>query len=169
MRSASRGGQTPPLFKFRAYTLVEILVVLAIFMVLGGTVLTFKSSFIGAPSDETTIREGKYAAHWLQRIFYKALLSRRSFVFRVSSAAPQAKLVVQWVDNEKEVYDGRERVWFTNRSASPAFCNYSPQWHTISPAFTIEVGSSPNRRRPLMYIVVSPYCRVSYRDKPPGD
>ena len=143
--------------------------VLVISLALGGMTLALKSSFVGGPSDERSIREGKYAAQWLQRVFYKAILSRRSFVFRLSSAAPQRKLVIQWADGRKETYDGHERVWFTNRSSSAAFCNYSPRWNTISPAFTIEVGSSPHRRRPLMYIVVSPYCLVTYRDKPPGD
>jgi len=122
-----------------------------------------------APSDTTAVREGKYAAQWLQRVFHKALLSGRSFVFRLSTSVPQKGLKIQWADGTEEIFDGKGRVWFTNRSGVPAFCAYSPKWNTISPAFTIEAGSSPDRRRPLKYIVVTPFCRVSYRDDPPRD
>lgn len=171
MRCADRGGRfRPPLFRDRGFSLAELLAVLAICLVLGGGAsVALVSSFAGAPSDETAVREGKYAAQWLQRVFHKALLSGRSFVFRLSPSVPQKRLKIQWADGSEEIYDGKGRVWFTNHSGIPAFCTYSPKWNTISPAFTIEAGSSPDRRRPLKYIVVTPFCRVSYRDDPPRD
>jgi hypothetical protein len=153
-----------------AFSLAELLAVLAICLILGGGAsVALVSSFAGPPSDETAVREGKYAAQWLQRIFHKALLSGRSFVFRLSTSVPQQRLKIQWADASEEIYDGKGRVWFTNHSGIPAFCTYSPKWNTISPAFTIEAGSSPDRRRPLKYIVVTPFCKVSYRDDPPRD
>ncbi len=128
------------------------------------------SSWLGPPSEATVIREGKWAAHWLQRAFQKAMISRRSFtLMKVSSAMPQKVIKIRWEDNSEEIYDSKGRAWFTNHSAVPSYCKFSPQWNTISPAFTIEVGSSSKKRRPVRYIVVTPYCRVAYRDKPPGD
>ncbi|HPF83780.1 hypothetical protein SDC9_38147 [bioreactor metagenome] len=171
MAGSERGGRSrSPLFRGRAFSLAELLAVLAICLVLGGGMsLAVVSSFAGPASDTTAVREGKYAAQWLQRIFHKALLSGRSFVFRLSTSVPQNRLKIQWADGREETYDGKGRVWFTNHSGVPAFCAYSPKWNTISPAFTIEAGSSPDRRRPLKYIVVTPFCRVSYRDDPPRD
>ena len=166
-----RGGpEGPPLLKRRAFTLVELLSVLLLFAIVGGGIsIAAVSSWIGPPSEETVIREGKWAAHWLQRVFYKAMMHRKSFVFRLSPSVPQQKLVIHWVDGEKEVYDREGRVWFTNHSAVMSNCTFSPLWNTVSPAFTIEVGTSSKKRRPVRYIIVNPYCRVAYRDKPPGN
>lgn len=168
-----RGGDSegPPPFRSPGFTLVELVVVLAIVLILsGGVSLAFLSSSPGTLSQETVKREGQYAAQWLQRIFYKALLSGRSFsFFKLSSLQPQSKLKVIWENNEVEEYDGRGNAWFLNHSASPVYCIYNPKWNTVSPAFTIQVGSSQNRPRPLEYIVVTPYCRVSCRDDAPRD
>jgi len=169
-RTGKGGRFRSPFFLGSAFSLAELLAVLAICLILGGGAsVALVSSFAGPPSDETAVREGKYAAQWLQRIFHKALLSGRSFVFRLSTSVPQQRLKIQWADASEEIYDGKGRVWFTNHSGIPAFCTYSPKWNTISPAFTIEAGSSPDRRRPLKYIVVTPFCKVSYRDDPPRD
>jgi len=164
------GPKRPPFFKRRGFTLAELMSVLLIFLLVGGGIsAAMVSSWLGNPSEEVVIREGKWAAHWMQRMFYKAMVSRRSFIFRLSPSVPQQKLKIIWEDNTTEVYDGRGRAWFTNRSAVMSNCVFSPQWNTVSPAFTIEVGSSPKKRKPLRYIVVTPYCRVAYRDNPPGD
>ena len=89
---------------------------------------------------------------------------------RISSAAPQARIKVSWSSpGGEDVYDGRGNAWFLNHSSKAAFCTYSPRWNTISPAFTIRVTASPGKYSALAYIVVSPYCRVSYRDTPPRD
>ena len=150
---------------------MELLVVLLLSSVLfGGITLSFSSLAGSQPSPQDVRREGKFAAQWLQRIFYKALLSGRSFAFRISPSVPQKDLRIYWSNpTEVEVYDGKGQAWFTNHSSFMPFCIYSPLWNTISPAFTVEVGSSSAQRRPLHYIVVSPYCRVSYREDPPRD
>ena len=173
MHGAAKSGsyRKLPLPRRRGLSFVELLVVLLLSSVLfGGIALSF-SSFTGSqPSPQDVRREGKFAAQWLQRIFYKALLSGRSFAFRISPSVPQRYLKINWSNpSEVEIYDGKEQAWFTNHSSAMAFCVYSPLWNTISPAFTVEVGSSRERRHPLHYIVVSPYCRVSYRDDPPRD
>ena len=170
--AAKRGSPwVLPLCRRRGLSLAELLVTLLILSVLfGGAALSFSSLAGGRPSPQEVRREGQFAAQWLQRVFYKALLSGRSFAFRLSPSVPQRYLRIYWSNpTEVEVYDGKGQAWFTNHSSSLAFCTYSPLWNTISPAFTVEVGSSPEQRRPLHYIVVSPYCRVSYREDPPRD
>lgn len=173
MNGAGRSGshRRLPLRKRRGLSLQELLVVLLISSVLfGGVALSFSSLAGGQPTPQEVRREGQFAAQWLQRIFYKALLSGRSFAFRISPSVPQSDLRIYWSNpTEVEVYDGKGQAWFTNHSSLMPFCIYSPLWNTISPAFTVEVGSSPKRRHPLHYIVVSPYCRVSYREDPPRD
>ncbi len=172
--TAKKGGTSLrfPLCRRSGVTRVELLAVLLICGVLfGGVSLSLYPVLYGPPSRETVKREGKYAAAWLQRIFYKAMLSGRSFSLYVASpSVPKRSFKVVWADpHEEEIYRGNDRIWFTNRSASPKWCVFSPKWNTLSPALTIEINASPDRRRPLHYIIISPYCRVSYRDTPPKD
>ena len=173
MNGAEKSGSPRglPLHRRRGLSLVELLVVLLLSSVLFGVIALSFSPLAGSrPSPQEVRREGQFAAQWLQRVFYKALLSGRSFAFRISPSVPQRYLKIYWSNpSEVEVYDGKEQAWFVNHSPSMPFCIYSPLWNTISPAFTVEVGPSPERRHPLHYIVVSPYCRVSYREDPPRD
>ncbi len=146
------------------------MVLLITSVLFGGITLSFSFLAGAQPSPQEVRREGKLAAQWLQRVFHKALLSGRSFSFQLSSAKPQKNLKIHWSNpTEVEVYDGKGQAWFINHSSKTPYCTYSPLWNTISPAFTVEVGPSSERRRPLHYIVVSLYGRVSFRDDPPRD
>ncbi len=165
-----QGRPCVPVRCTRGFTLAEILVTLLILGVLaGGVYLAAGSSSYLSPSPERVRREGEFASLWIQRVFHKGLVTRRSFVFRLSPSVPQKELKVLWSDGTVEKYHGRDVVWFTNHSGTAPYCTYSPKWHTISPAFTVEVGTSPDRRRPEWYIVVSPFCHVDFRKTPPRD
>ncbi len=152
-----------------AFTIVEVLAALLIAGILfGGLTLSLKSLFSAGATPESVRQEAERAAGWLQRVFHKALLSRRGFTIRVLSLKAQPRMVVHWVSPvEDEVYDGKGRAFFLNHSASPVYCSYSPKWNTLTPALTVRVVRSEKSYSALRYIVVSPYGRVSLRDTPP--
>ncbi|HCL78630.1 MAG TPA: hypothetical protein DIC53_01535 [Synergistaceae bacterium] len=168
--ATERGRACVPVRVRRGLSLAELLVVLLIVGILfGGVALVARSSFFGPPSPERVRREGEHAAMWLQRVFHKGLLTGRSFVFRLSPSAPKRTLDIRWADDSTETYDGKGIVWFTNYSGTGAYCTYNPKWNMVTPAFTVEVGTSAEVRRPAWYVVVSPFCHVDFRKTPPRD
>ncbi|NLB84021.1 MAG: hypothetical protein GX791_07220, partial [Synergistaceae bacterium] len=118
VRGRSRSPGRLLLCRRRGLSLAELLVVLLMSSVFfGGIALSFSSLAGGQPTPQEVRREGKFAAQWMQRIFYKALLSGRSFAFRISPSVPQRYLRIYWSNpSEVEVYDGKEQAWFTNHS-----------------------------------------------------
>ena len=131
----------------------------------------FFSSYINASSPERVRREGERAASWLQRVFYKALLSGRSFTLRPPSFRSQRNILVQWTAPvEDEVFRGDGSAFFINNALESPQSLYVPKWNILTPALTIRVSASEGPRKTakaLWYIVVSPYGRVSLRDTPP--
>ena len=155
-----------------AFSLIELLVVILILGVLyGGVALAPSSIFLDSSSPESVRCETERAASWLQRVFYKALLSGRGFAVRVAHLQSQRRIVVHWVSPvEDEVYDAEGRAFFINHSSQSSLCQFTPKWNILTPALTIRVSASEGPRRTakaLWYIVVSPYGRVSLRDTSP--
>ena len=171
VRCAARGT----LFKGSprsAFSLAELIVVLLLLTILSVCIApALSSSYIDASSPERVRREADRAASWLQRVFHKALLSGRSFTLSPSSLRSRPNIVVQWTAPvEDEVFRGDGSAFFINNALESPRSFYVPKWNILTPALTIRVSDSEGPRRtakPLWYIVVSPYGRVSLRDTPP--
>lgn len=152
-----------------AFSLAELIVVLLGLTILSACIAPAFTSSYSTP--ERVRREGERAASWLQRVFYKALLSGRSFTICPSSFRSQRNIVVQWTAPvEDEVFRGDGSAFFINNALESPRSFYAPKWNTLTPALTIGVSASEGPRRtarPLWYIVVSPYGRVSLRETPP--
>ena len=155
-----------------AFSLAELIVVLLVLTILSACIApVLTSSYIDASSPERVRREGERAASWLQRVFYKALLSGRSFTLRPPSFRSQRNILVQWTAPvEDEVFRGDGSAFFINNALESPQSLYVPKWNILTPALTIRVSASEGPRKTakaLWYIVVSPYGRVSLRDTPP--
>jgi hypothetical protein len=161
----------PLFFKENAFTLVELLVVIFIMTSMVSVLeLSLRSSWIESGNEKSVAREAEYFSSWVNRILFKACLNRRSFQFvHLPCSTPVSTIYVRWSDGTTEVYDSGGKCYFTVRGHSVTSSTYTPQWHMLTPGFTLKAVVSPSRLKAIKYIRISPHCFVSVTDDPPED
>ena len=127
VRKRGRGG--------RAFTLVELMITLALLGLLGTAV----GLGVGALTRQTARREAELAMHWLYGVLLRADRMGRQFSLRVQGGTA---LVVDWgTGGERLEASGGcsfSRLGnATGRAGDPIV--YSPVWGTFTPALTLQV------------------------------
>lgn len=171
----NRNGELSGLSVFhgsKGFSLIELMVVLCILSAVAGTVtVTSSLASVKQGTDECVIREAKRFERWLNNRFHKALLYRRSFNFKsLPCSTPASYIQIIWNDtNETEIYNPEGNCYFTVRGSAVKNSTYSPQWHTVSPAFTLKALRSPDDKETVKFIRISLYSNVRVTDDPPED
>jgi len=144
------------------FSLVELLAALCICVVLAGSVgLALQGGLPWKNPDSAAVRQAEAVQRWLDASLERGLLEQRSFSFRLP-ATPSQKLFLTWQGEpftQSEVYDSLGECEFAVRGGSPVAVAYSPSYHTVSPAFTLNVFPA-GKRTPIRQVVVSAYARV---------
>jgi len=154
----------------KAFTLVELIVVLSIMAILAGSLsMASLAGVMQKGSPQSIARESDDLARWINSRMYRATLEKRSFSFRsLPCSTPVQWIIIRWADTgELEKFDSQGNCYFTIRGSAVTNAVYNPYFHTVTPGFTLKVVESPSRTAALKYIRVSVYGRVSVTDDPP--
>ncbi|GEM_PF-1326442 len=163
MGSSFGRGAAWPLPSLRCgFSLVETLVVVAICGVLGGFLaITLGNKLPWNDPKEVAIRQAEAVQRWLDAELEKGLLEQKAFTLKLPGT-PSKKLFLTWEGHsftESETYDSRAECDFAVQGGHPATIIYNPSYHSVSPAFTLNV-LPPGDRYPVRRVIVSPYARV---------
>ena len=159
-----RGGsfELPP-FAHRGTMLIEVILVLAITLAISGAVVTrFRPlSVLGSPEQQAH-KEAERLALWFESRLCKGDCSNIPVKF-----ASYREIVCGSGKNhqdtgEREIFDSRGKAWFQMASFNRV-CTYSPRWHTVSPAFALEVMTAPQSGETVCSVVVSLHSFISIK------
>lgn len=145
-----------------AFTLAEVLVVLAILGLMAGAAAAINWN---RASPE---REAGRAMHWILRSLTKANRTGRSFTLRIRAGASSETLALKWKDDpDEETFPAAPGLRFqlVRHSAFAPESIYSPQWGTFTPAATVRI-TAPRGANPH-YLILSGYGRVRTASSPP--
>lgn len=144
------------------FTLVETLVVCGILATLAGlAVLSATGPFPWARPEEAAVHQAEAAGRWLESAFEKGLLEQAAFSLKLPGT-PSGKLVLTWQGQgftESEIYDSRRECDFVVKGGNSATVAYNPSYHSVSPAFTLNVLPAGGRV-PVRQVIVSAYARI---------
>jgi prepilin-type N-terminal cleavage/methylation domain-containing protein len=144
------------------FTLIETLVVCGIVGILAGIVaLSVAGPSSWARREEAAVRQAEAVDRWLESALERGLLEQRAFTLRMP-ATPSKKLVLTWQGQsfaESEIYESRGECDFVVRGGNSTAVAYDPSYHSVSPAFTLNVLPTGGRI-PVRQLVVSAYARV---------
>ena len=154
------GGGRP---RRAAFTLAEILIVLMIMGMLGGT-----WAAVGAWGRQTAAREADRAMRWLYGVLLRADNRGRSFYLSVTSSY----LMVTWLaPHATERLEASEGCSFERRAgpdwrggAYDTETVYSAQWGTFTPSMTVRVTDAHSG---VHYLILSGQGRARTSDEPP--
>lgn len=132
-------------------------------------VISLHFSWLESGSERAVIREADNFSRWVNGIFFKACLNKRAFQFiALPNSTPVSKIYVKWAfNNTTETYDSKGRCYFTVRGHKVIQATYDPEWHMLSPGFTLKAVISKSKARAVRYIRISPSCFVSVTVEPP--
>ena len=146
----------------RAFTLVELLVVLAVLVVLG----MVGGLGVSALARQTARREAERAMHWLYGVLLRADRTGRKFSLRVQE---RNALVVDWQDASERLEAGRGCSFERRGSASDiaeTYVTYSPVWGTFTSALTVKVRGPGGD---LFFLILSGQGKVRISPSPQLD
>ncbi|WP_298779030.1 prepilin-type N-terminal cleavage/methylation domain-containing protein [uncultured Fretibacterium sp.] len=146
----------------RAFSLAEVLIVLAILAALGGSVLSVGAIW-GRP---TAAKEADRAMRWLYSVVARADLAGRPFDLRVDERAQ--RLQVRWEKPmDVEQLSARSGCTLQRIGASSAagHAHYAPQWGTFSAALTVLVRDAEGRRH---FLILSGQGQIRTSAHPPA-
>ncbi len=160
-----RGGsfELPP-FTHRGTMLIEVILVLAITLAISGAVVTrFRPlSVLGSPEQQAH-KEAERLALWFESRLCKGRLQQHSCEIRLLPGdRPVDQVRITWDTGEREIFDSRGKAWFQMASFNRV-CTYSPRWHTVSPAFALEVKTAPQSGETVCSVVVSLHSFISIK------
>ena len=148
----------------RAFTLIEVLVVMAVLAVIGAAgfgVVTWRP---------TARREAESAMSWLYGILARSDRSGVSFDLKVEAGAQNGGLVAVWGRKSlgSDRWDAGEgcalRRVFSGSGTN--LIHYSPQWGTFTPALTVKMTGGGGD---VCYLVISGQGRLRVSDFQPVD
>lgn len=146
----------------RAFSLAELLIVLAILAALGGSVLSVGAIW-GRP---TAAKEADRAMRWLYGVVARADLAGRPFDLRVDEGAQ--RLQVRWgKPMGVEQFSARNGCTLQRVGAGGATgsAHYAPQWGTFSSALTVLVRDAEGKRH---FLILSGQGRIRTSAHPPA-
>ena len=150
----------PFFYQRKAFTLIELIVVLAIIAILAASLsLGSLPEMMEKGSLQSIARESTDLARWINTRMYRATLEKRSFSFRsLPCSTPVPWIIIRWADTgELEKYDTQGNGYFTVRGSAVTNAVYNPYFHTVTPGFTLKVVQSPSKTTALKYLRVSVY------------
>lgn len=145
----------------RAFTLVELLVVLAVLVVLG----MVGGLGVSALVRQTARLEADRAMHWLYGVLLRADRTGKKFTIRVQKTA----LVVDWRDASERLEAGRGCSYERQGSASDmaeTYIIYSPAQGTFTSALTVQVRGPGGD---LFFLILSGQGKVRISPSPQLD
>ncbi len=146
----------------RAFSLAEVLIVLAILAALGGSVLSVGAIW-GKP---TAAKEADRVMRWLYGVVARADLAGRPFDLRVDERAQ--RLQVRWgKPMGVEQFSAHNGCTLQRVGAGGATGNahYAPQWGTFSAALTVLVRDAEGRRH---FLILSGQGQIRTSAHPPA-
>lgn len=146
----------------RAFSLAEVLIVLAILAALGGSVLSVGAIW-GRP---TAAKEADRAMRWLYGVVARADLAGRPFDLRVDEGAQS--LQVRWEKPPSvEQLPVHSSCILRRFFAGSAMVNshYAPQWGTFSSALTVLVRDAEGGRH---FLILSGQGQIRTSAHPPA-
>jgi prepilin-type N-terminal cleavage/methylation domain-containing protein len=133
-----------PACKKRAFSLVELMAVLAVFACVVSAAFVTGASMIKRYSDKRSdfrvASEVEEAAAWLRSVITRALWNKSDFTLMVSADAAESWMSVKWKTTGKQESWNAENVAFkTAGNATGVFSSYSNKYQTLTPALSIIV------------------------------
>jgi len=160
--SPGRGAACPLPSLRGGFSLVEILVVVGICGILGGFIaLSMGNNLPWNDPEATAVRHAEAVQRWLEAELEEGLLEQKAFTLKLPGT-PSKMLSLTWEGHdfsESQTYDSMAECDFAVKGGNPMTVIYNPSYHSISPAFTLNV-LPPGRRVPVRQVVVSAYARV---------
>jgi type II secretory pathway pseudopilin PulG len=160
---------SPPRARFLRFSLVELLFVLGVMAILGGSLaLTLTHRLLGNDATETVREDGRKFAVWLQGRMTEANRRREGFQLFFPAGLTESVLLSWNVTGSTERFTTGGGTWFSVQGALTTRSTFTPMQFTFSPAFTLELRSEKRPRAvPVCYFVASLYGRTDLRDTPP--
>ncbi len=150
----------------RGFTLVEILIAVAVLSILYGCLFLTGGSLARRLSDpyseENLAKEVARATAWLDDQIYRATLAGKNFEIAVSPSSPSGILSVRWQGDYKwEEWKSESigmRVYSTGQPV-PAIFRYDWQTQMLTPALTLRIFKQKDLRftTTKWFIIISAY------------
>lgn len=147
-----------------AFTFVETLAALLIVVALSGTLALAGNATTGRFARDNPKKEAHRLARWLSKNIITANRTGRAFAFFCSGSVAQENLEIRWSDGAKDRYAAAYGCRFLRRGGGFESL-WSPQWNTLTPAFTLRVTNG--RGADDHFVVVSAHGRVRTDFTPP--
>jgi Tfp pilus assembly protein FimT len=140
-----------PARKKKAFSLVELTVILAVFAIVVSTAFVTGTSMIKRYSDKRSDfrveGEVEEAAAWLRSVITRALWNKSDFTLMVSASGAESLMSVKWkTTDELESWNAENVAFKTSGNVTGAFSNYSHRYQTLTPALSINVFYKDDRK-----------------------
>jgi prepilin-type N-terminal cleavage/methylation domain-containing protein len=137
--------------KKKAFSLVELMVVLAVFAFVVSAAFVTGTSMIKRYSDKRSDfrveGEVEEAAAWLRSVITRALWNKSDFTLMVSASGAESWMRVKWkTTDEWESWNAENVAFKTVGNVTGVFSNYSHRYQTLTPAISITVYHKDDRK-----------------------
>lgn len=133
-----------------AFTLIELMLMLAIFAVMTSAAIVGVPGVIGqyadTGSDHNAEKDARLAVMWMRGVVGKALLEKRDFYIEIVGVRPTNRISAVFKDTgERMVHVSDSAAYYVNRSSSLRIhrmqFHFSHEYQTFSPAFEAAVSA----------------------------
>jgi prepilin-type N-terminal cleavage/methylation domain-containing protein len=140
-----------PACKKKAFSLVELMVVLIVFAFVISSAFVMGTSMIKRYSDKRSYfrveSEVGEAAAWLRSVITRALWNKSDFTLMVSADSAESWMSVKWkTTGERESWNAENVAFKTAGNSTGVFSNYSYRYQTLTPALSIIVYYKDDRK-----------------------
>ena len=127
----------------------------------GAASLALGSALPWKDPEAAAVHHAEAVRRWLDSELEKGLLEQEAFSLKLPGT-PSGKIILTWQGDdftESETYDSRGECDFALKGGNPATVIYNPSYHSVSPAFTLNILPR-GKRVPVRQVVMSAYARV---------